>query len=337
MVNQKAEAAKKILPCLVTMKAQLRPLDLERLLPLNENERTCLDYYGILLAPEQGQQSVGYFMSEDQRLAGYRFRPAEGVRGSCFILHGYYDHTGIYGNLIRFLLRQGLEVIAFDLPGHGLSSGVRASIEDFEHYRRALEALVETAQDSSLPKPWFAMGQSTGAGILADYLLTHRFNRDNCPFKQVVLFAPLLRPHRWPMGKIAYHLVNPFIGALQRSYSINSSDKDFLEFIRHYDPLQPRTLPVAWVGSMTRWIPRMLNARPSSLTPLIVQGEMDKTVDWKFNVAAYRKLFPQSRFLMIPEAGHQLVNEKEDYRQSYYDWISNQLMDENDSEIRENA
>ncbi len=321
MIDHQIKAAGKISGSLEIMKAQLRPLDLHSLQIPTDNEKECLDYYGLLLAPEEGKQSVGFFESDQERLACYRFQPKNPVRGSCFVMHGYYDHVGIYSHVVKYLVQQGLEVIAFDLPGHGLSTGPRASIHDFAQYRSALELLISSFEETQLPRPWYAVGQSTGAGILADYLLTHELDEKNCPFVQTAFLAPLLRPRRWPMAKLAYYAVRPFSKALKRSYSRNSSDWKFLDFVRFYDPLQPRTLPLAWVGALMRWIPRMLKARPSSLAPLIVQGEMDTTVDWRFNNQAYAKLFPNRKLFLLPKAGHHLANEAAAYRKQYMDWI----------------
>ncbi|MED5413144.1 MAG: alpha/beta fold hydrolase, partial [Pseudomonadota bacterium] len=59
-------------------------------------------------------------------------------KGTVFIIHGYFDHTGLYGHLIKHCLQKGLTVISFDLPGHGLSSGDPASIDSFNQYSDAL-------------------------------------------------------------------------------------------------------------------------------------------------------------------------------------------------------
>ena len=40
--------------------------------------------------------------------------------------------------MAEYLLEQGYAVVMFDLPGHGLSEGKRASIDDFSQYGCAL-------------------------------------------------------------------------------------------------------------------------------------------------------------------------------------------------------
>ncbi|WP_426415387.1 alpha/beta hydrolase [Aestuariirhabdus sp. LZHN29] len=312
------------------MGEQLRPLGLGQLSELSDVERRGLDRYGVLLSPQQVRQSVGYFEHQGQRIALYRFRPLQ-ARGSCFLLHGYYDHVGLYGHLIRFLLGQGFEVVAIDLPGHGLSEGERASIKEFCHYRQLLGELVSNAARDGLPRPWVAMGQSTGAGILADFVLSADATskaKAHSPFDQLVMLAPLLRPHRWPLARIAHCLLNPLIREIPRSYSRNSSDEAFLDFVRYRDPLQPRILPLAWVAALGRWIPRMLAASPSQCASLIVQGEADQTVDWRFNIPVYTRLFPAAKVLYLPQAGHHLANESVSLREYYLHWLSQNLIND---------
>lgn len=60
----------------------------------------------------------------------------EQPRATLVLLHGYYDHVGLYRHVIEWALGMGFAVLSFDLPGHGLSSGARASIGDFASTRQ---------------------------------------------------------------------------------------------------------------------------------------------------------------------------------------------------------
>ncbi len=246
-------------------------------------------------------------------------RPAQ---GSLLLLHGYYDHMGLYGHLQRWALGHDLAVLACDLPGHGLSSGARASIQDFHFYQLTLQQLLAQAELLDLPKPWHVMGQSTGAGIVLDFLL-HR--EAPTALGKIMLLAPLVRPVAWTMSRLSYHLLRPFVDSIPRRYANNSGDTAFLDFVRVGDPLQPQILPVAWVGALARWIPRM-EAAPNSTHPLIiVQGDQDMTVDWRHNLKVLGQKFHQPTVLTVPGAGHHLANETEALRQLYLAFLSEQL------------
>src|SRR5690606_24679545 len=185
---------------------------------------------------------------------------------------------GLYRHLIDWALGENLAVLACDLPGHGLSAGPRASIEDFSTYQRTLHQLFAEAASLDLPQPWHLCGQSTGGAILLDFLLLGEPRPEP---GATILLAPLVRPRAWGLSKLSYHLVGPFRSQIPRRFSDNSGDADFLDFLRHRDPLQPRHLPTAWVGALARWIPRIEQAPRKPLSPLVVQGEADMTVDWR--------------------------------------------------------
>ncbi|MEB3734885.1 alpha/beta hydrolase [Halopseudomonas pachastrellae] len=50
-------------------------------------------------------------------------------------------HMGLYRHLIQWGAGAAYAVLAFDLPGHGLSSGERASIDCFLRYQKVLDGV----------------------------------------------------------------------------------------------------------------------------------------------------------------------------------------------------
>ncbi len=249
----------------------------------------------------------GYFECRGERIAAHCFTPAGPPAGSVFLLHGYYDHVGLYQHPIRWCLEHGFTVLAWDLPGHGLSTGPRATIRSFDRYRETVEAVLQRA--AGLPAPWHCIGQSTGAAVFMEYLFQHRCTRANSPFQQVVLFAPLVRPAGWGPGEIAYRLVHRWIDGLPRKFKENSDDAEFLDFLAHRDPLQARRLPVQWLGAMREWMHAFLHYPATDISPLIIQGMQDQTVDWRFNLSVLREKFDHPEEVYLPDARHHLANE----------------------------
>lgn len=282
--------------------------------------RAYQHYYGLDLLPA-GQCRLGTFAAAGQTLVGQLWLPQQ-PRGSLILLHGYYDHMGQYRHLIDWALQRQLAVLACDLPGHGLSSGPRASIDDFSRYQETLAALLAQAAGLQLPAPWHLCGQSTGGGIIADYLL----HRPPPPeLGQVLLLAPLLRPRSWPLSLLSYWLVSPFRRSIGRRFTVNSGDPAFIDFLRHHDPLQARELPTAWVGALARWIEHMQRAPCSPLQPWIVQGEADRTLDWRYNLRFWAQHFQSPQLLRLPAARHHLANETADIRGLYLDFLDKAL------------
>ena len=99
--------------------AQLPYLEVGR--PFDAQAQQYAAYYGIDFSTEV-QQHLGHIQVEDFTLAVQVWRPST-PRGTLIILHGYYDHMGLYRHLISWARDQRLAVMAFDLTGHGLSNG----------------------------------------------------------------------------------------------------------------------------------------------------------------------------------------------------------------------
>ncbi len=245
------------------------------------------------------------------------------AKDTVFVVHGYFDHVGLYGHLIQDLLERGSNVVAFDLPGHGISDGERATVASFDHYVEVFDTICECAS-SFLPKPWRAIGQSTGGAIVLKHLLEEELQKDKEPytFRQIALLAPLVHPRYWGFNRMIYLVAHRFLKKIGRNFVSNSADQGFVEFVQHADPLQSRHLPLEWVGAMKRWTEE-LEALPSSDFPVtIIQGDKDTTLDWEDNLAILRDKLPKALVHILPGAQHQLVNEIEVLRNQVFDLVT---------------
>jgi lysophospholipase len=267
------------------------------------------------------EQRIGWVRNEDHHIVLQSFRPAAPV-GTVFVLHGYFDHAGLYRHLIGHLLERNYAVVMFDLPGHGLSSGSPAVIDSFDKYQSVLRLVLALCQ-GVMPQPWHAVGQSTGGAILIDYLVHEDAESDE--FDKVVLLAPLVRPKGWFRVSLLYRVLKPFRTVVRRSFSPNSEDGQFLEFLKKKDPLQSRWLSVIWVGALKHWISDIEAATPRNRKLLVIQGMADRTVEWRHNVPIIRHLFQNVKTAYIDGGRHHLVNESADKRDRMLRLIDSEL------------
>jgi len=265
------------------------------------------------------EQRIGWIRNDDYHIVLQSFHPPSSI-ATVFLFHGYFDHAGLYSHLIRHLVMQAYTVVIYDLPGHGLSSGPRAVINSFEQYQNVLSACLALCEDV-LPKPFHAVGQSTGGAVLIDRLLHEKTQT----FDKIVLLAPLIRPRSWGKVRFLHLILHPFKTFMKRSFSRNSDDLQFLEFLKKKDPLQSRSLSVVWVGALKEWIPRieMATRRPRKI--LVIQGKADFTVGWRSNVPMIRHLFSNVKIAWLETGRHHLVNESASKRKQVFSLIDSEL------------
>ncbi|GGY83869.1 hypothetical protein GCM10011613_30970 [Cellvibrio zantedeschiae] len=295
--------------------------------PQTDLVQAYLNDYDINFANEFAQVSHGFGCVN---VAGFKIAThywlPENAQGTMLVVHGYYDHVGVFDHPIRFALQHNFAVLAFDLPGHGLSSGEPAAIDSFNQYG---DVLAEILQQSAIimPQPLYALGQSTGCAVLLNYLWRYAIAQDSLAclekerFEKIALCSPLVLPRGWRgvhMGRYVYAVLRHFIRQISRTFSKSSHDLEFNQFLKDQDLLQARILSLSWVGAMKAWHEMVLHFAPLQNECLIVQGTDDMTVDWRYNLPLLQQKLPNAKIALIADAGHQLVNESDLYRSQVF-------------------
>ena len=294
-INQAAIAI-----ALSQLRDNLKPLDFDHPAPASSEELVYFNYYN--LHTTQHEHYFGTFDSGGYVLAVHMFRPKM-TRGTVILMHGFLDHVGTLSSTIQHLLQQGFAVATYDQPGHGLSSGPRASIDDFADYAKIFDDFLRVV-DTHMPPPYHSLAHSTGAAIVADHLLTHEDGK----LEQVILVAPLVRSAFWHLSTFFTPVADIFTDDVPRVFQDNSSDKQFLEFVRQ-DPLQPHRTSLSWFNALVDWNERIQSYPPNPRYLVIIQGNGDTIVDWEYNLEFLVTKFPNARVELIDDGQHQLLNE----------------------------
>ena len=124
---------------------------------------------------------------------GLRYRERFGRPGSTpaagvLIVHGVFEHAGRYGWVIEALARQGYAAWAYDLRGHGQSTGERAWVESFDEFLDDLDRFVERVRSQSPNGRLYLFGHSMGGAIVTLYALLREPD-----IAGVILSAPALQ------------------------------------------------------------------------------------------------------------------------------------------------
>ena len=256
--------------------------------------------------------------TEDRQTVIMSWRPINSL-GTVIIVHGYMDHTGLYGHLIRHLLARQMAVVCLDLKGHGLSAGTACSITDFGGYVDQVKSVIALCQ-AHFTGSLHGIGQSMGGAVLTKHCLNKTATSDY-PFASLNLLAPMLHPWDWKKIRRFYYLLRWFVKSIKSPPRSSSSDTEFLAFLRDQDPLQPTRMPLDWLGAADQWISEFAKASDLDYPMRIIQGDNDETLDWKYNLSQFRLKFHALQVSIIEGANHNLVNEEESLRERIFTQI----------------
>ncbi len=268
-------------------------------LPLIKLEACCY-YYGSVNF-EREKIFLQYFRNDNPQ-------------GTVLICHGLFDHSGLYNKLTKCLLDSGFSVVIFDFPSHGLSSGSKNFVKSFDDYGKLIATILSVFEDLGESID-FAIGQSTGAAALSNFIYTQERNK----FEKLVFYAPLLRTSGWRKIRLTYKLLHKHIHFVPRSFDASSNDQEFLNFLKDADKLQSKQIPVHWVGAMIEWEKQFQKLESYDVPLLILQGDADTTVGWKHNLIRFQDKFSHSKVKMIKGARHHLVNEADPWRSQLFE------------------
>ena len=131
------------------------------------------------------------------------------------------------------------------------------------------------------------------------------------------MFAPLVRPRGWWWIRPASVLLQRFRETMPRDFAENSNDQGFLDFVRG-DPLQSKVLSIRWIGALRRWLKNLPATSDCTAQILLLQGDADATVDWRYNVNKVQGLVRATRVEYLHGARHHLANESPTIRARIY-------------------
>lgn len=228
--------------------------------------------------------------------------PAQGVKGTLFLIHGYLEHGGTQVHLARIALKEGWIAVALDLPGHGLSPGTRASIQDFGEYAKAVGDLIAA-------EPWpgnlAAAGHSTGCAALME---SRRRGLHN--LEKVWFTAPLVRTWLWGPSMVIHPVISTVVPVLPARMGATSRDAAFNALLEK-DPLTTKQVPKDWVTALNRWEKTTLAWEPLPWALTILQGTADTVVDGTYNVPFLLEKYPGSRSVILEGALHDPPHDEE--------------------------
>ena len=101
------------------------------------------------------------------------WRPEGEPKAILAIVHGYGEHSGRYLNVANYFVPRGYALYAYDLRGHGRSSGQRGHINRFAEYLADTDTFLKLVHQREPGGRVFLVGHSLGGLIGAAYAIDH--------------------------------------------------------------------------------------------------------------------------------------------------------------------
>ena len=267
----------------------------------------------------------GLLLHEKQWLVAKNSKPIAVV----VIVHGGGEHSGRYAHVAKFLNQNLINVIAFDLRGHGLSQGSRLFVRSIEEYVKDLGVVLSKVHEEQDKVPIFLLGHSLGGTIATLFAMMNPTQIEG-----IVLSAPLLHPGKG-FSPIKVALANllgymlPHLPLAKVHPILISSDPNVVEEYKK-DPLNchkgiPAATGAAALGAMLR-IQR--EAATLGKPVLILHGTEDRLADIRGSKILYSKAKSTDKSIKFYEGFyHEILNEpgNEQVLSDILEWLKPRL------------
>ncbi len=265
------------------------------------------------------------------------------VKGTILILPGRTEFVEKYGLVAADLAARGYTSMAIDWRCQGasdrlLDNPLTGHVVRFEDYQKDVAALLEVAQGTDLPRPFYLLAHSMGGPI------AFRAMANGLPVKAAVLTAPMwgikmaphLRPIAWGLGWAAQtfgfsHLFTPgtrkaaYVGIEPFEGNSLTSDPDIYAYMKRQLAAQPQ---FGLGGPSLQWLYASLQElrrqarEPAPPFPTLTFLGSDEDVVQPGPIHHRMQNWPQGRLDIIQGGRHEVLMETPAIRAEVFDKIA---------------
>jgi alpha-beta hydrolase superfamily lysophospholipase len=250
--------------------------------------------------------------SDNEALFVQRWKPVGDPKAVILMTHGVAEHSECYNHTAQAFAHQGLDVWAWDLPGHGKSYGQRGYVKAFAEYTDRLGEVFQKIKSQSQEIPFFLFGHSMGG------MITFQFGLHNptAPVKGYFLSSPAFGvkvqvPYvKDQAARILMHVAPKLTIPHQIVYEELSRDSE-LTNTYYKDPLRHTKFSAPLYLGILEATESAMQRASEFKAPIVIQAAgQDKIVDVLATQEIFAKLgSPLKRLKIYPDSFHEIFND----------------------------
>lgn len=235
----------------------------------------------------------------------------ETAQHTILCVQGLGGHGAYYQWLAQAMADQNINVVSFDLRGHGLSQGIKGDIKSFFEYCHDLERVYNYLKNKDPHHKIHLLGESMGASIVTHTLLTQ-----NIKIESTLFVSPVLEPYMSFSLKEVFKFIlwaplnrsKPVLN-LRGNEETGCRDPHFNEYLKA-DKLFMEKASVRFMARLSFFITAALRKIKDLTHPLIVfQPQKDKVTSYKTLRKTFEKLSQKKDWRLYEEAYHCLTHD----------------------------
>lgn len=264
-----------------------------------------------------------------------------GGKGTVVIIGGRGDFMERYFETMRDLIARGFCVASVDLRGQGgsqrlLADRYRGHAKNFDGFDEDVRSLMTKLVVPFCPAPYFAIGHSTGGHVVLRVVQRQRW------FSRAILCSPLLGIRYGPWPRPVAGALVAFANAARLGWMFLPGQQHRPMGREHFagNPLhsdQRRwnrdsgTLEIAprlgiggptfgWLRAARQSIAGLsrMAQRQRSYTPVLIVAAGNDRVVSNTAIRDFARLTPGIALVFVPGAGHELLSERDEYRDQFF-------------------
>jgi alpha-beta hydrolase superfamily lysophospholipase len=249
------------------------------------------------------------------------------IRADVLLTHGLGEHTGRYAHVAAALAGRGIRLLAYDLRGHGRSSGRRGDVERYEDFLDDLCAV--SAQAPWSGRPVFLFGHSLGGQVTLRHL-----QRDRPAVAGAIVASPWLRlafePPRWKVAvaRVAMRFAPGLRFATGMRLDRLSRDTEHVRAITDSGLTGHRISARMFFAVSEAGELALREAHAVQVPLLLLHGDADPITHWRTTEEFSRQPGPTEKMLKIyPGVLHEAHNDvgRDQVLRDIADWIESRL------------